>query len=123
MSDLVINKICISCPIGCHLVITKSEKEISKFEITGNRCPKGVQYAESEIFSPKRMVTTTVRLLNSELLRLPVKTDKPISKQLIYDVCDILSSVAVNRPIKRGDIIYRDILSTGIDIIACRTVN
>lgn len=123
MSELIINKICISCPIGCHLVITKSENEVMKFDVTGNRCPKGVLYAESEIFSPTRMVTTTVRLLNSKLLRLPVKTDKPISKHLVFDVCDILGSVTVNVPIKRGDIIYENILSTGINIIACRTVN
>ncbi|GAB6106846.1 DUF1667 domain-containing protein [Fusibacter bizertensis] len=122
MAEQTVNKICISCPIGCHLVITKSLDEDSKLSVTGNRCPKGLKYAESEMTNPTRMVTTTVEILEGEILRLPVRTAKPISKHMIFEVCEALRKVKVNAPVEIGDVIIHNIRSSGVDIIACRSV-
>ena len=73
--------ICITCPRGCHLTVDEVSKKVS-----GNSCPKGEAYGLCEVFDPKRVITSTVVLLGSDLKRLPVRTDKPISKKLIFDV-------------------------------------
>ena len=65
--------ICIECPRGCHLTIDENQK------VTGNGCPRGIQYALNEVTSPTRMVTTTVKVLSEEWSRLPVK---PVMKFL-----------------------------------------
>ena len=50
---------CIMCPMGCEMTVTL---ENGKFAgVTGNSCPRGAKYAETEVTDPRRMLTTTVR--------------------------------------------------------------
>lgn len=55
--------ICITCPLGCHLVVEGTMQEGGDFKVTGNRCMRGAQYAREEILNPRRVVTTTIAAL------------------------------------------------------------
>ena len=107
--------ICITCPRGCHLIVDEE-----KLTVTGNSCPRGAQYGIAEVTNPVRTITSTVKIIGTTINRLPVKTDKPISKKLMFDVMKLLDDVQVTSPIKRGTIIIENVLGTDVNIIACR---
>lgn len=111
------NVTCIVCPMGCRMTVTKVNEE---YNVEGNTCKRGAKYAVEEITNPKRIITSTVRLEGSYLRLLPVKTDGPIPKALIMNVMAVLDKVKVKSPIESGDIIVKDILGTGVNIISTK---
>ncbi len=113
--------ICISCPIGCHLTVTIDGDKVT--EVKGNKCIRGQKYAEKECTHPERTVTTTVRLKDGTLAMLPVKTSTTIPKELIFTCAEALKDVVAEAPVKVGDIIVKNILGTGADIVATRTID
>ena len=66
------------------------------------------------------MLTTTVPINNGMLCLLPVKSNKEIPKDLVKECVIKLSKISVNAPIKCGDLVYKNILGTEVDIIASR---
>ena len=112
--------ICICCPRGCRLNVAAEGGEIK--EISGNRCRRGETYAKEELTHPMRVVTTTVQLNGGKIPMLPVKTSKAIPKALIFDCIDCLRDVSVDPPAAIGDVIKKDDLATGADIIATSTI-
>lgn len=113
------NLTCINCPLGCHLEITQTNNEI---EVVGNKCPRGKQYAIDEVISPKRILTTTVRIRNAIHPCLPVISDKPIPKDKLFDCIKALKDVEVSPPIEINQIIVENILDLDINIVASRTM-
>ena len=111
------NLICICCPKGCHLAVDEINNTV-----TGNTCPRGKEYGLSEVKNPTRILTSTVKIAGGDLKRLPVKTNKPIPKGMIFEVMQEIIKVEVHSPIKAGDIIIENVLGTGSDIIACRSL-
>lgn len=107
--------ICIVCPRGCHLSV--DEKAL---KVNGNSCNRGAIYGINEITNPVRVITSTVKIKNASLKRLPVKTSKAISKSLMFEVIKLLDDVEVTSPIHIGDVILKSILKTDVDIIACK---
>lgn len=108
--------ICIVCPRGCHLTIDDQNN------VTGNFCLRGKEYAINEMTCPKRMVTSTVKINSSSLKRLPVITSKEIKKELIFDVMKEINKVVINAPVKMHQIVIKNVLNSGVDIIATREV-
>jgi len=106
---------CIICPKGCLL-------EVNDNIVTGNLCKRGIIYGLKEATNPERTLTSTITLISSNLKRLPVKTSKPIKKELIMEVNNELKKITVTPPIKRNQVIVHDILGLGIDIISSRTI-
>ena len=113
--------ICIICPNGCEIEVRYSEKGIEK--VSGNLCERGLDYVKKELFSPERSVTSSVEVRNGSLPLVSVKTSKPIPKEKIFAVMDEIASIEVEAPIRIGDVIVRDILGTGADIIATKNVD
>jgi len=111
--------ICIVCPIGCHMSV---EKKGDDFSVTGNGCPRGIAYAKKELTAPSRTITTTVKILNSNFRRLPVKTSSEVPKERMFDVMEEINSVEVEAPVKVGDIILKDVLGLGVDIVSAKTM-
>lgn len=109
--------ICIQCPVGC---IIEVEKEGEKLKIRGNECKRGKEYAMQEMENPKRMVTTTVFVEGGMQKMLPVRSEEEIPKELVRECVKELASVKVKAPIKCGEVIYKNILGTGVNIIASR---
>lgn len=112
--------ICISCPIGCRLEI-KQDKNGS-LAVSGNRCPKGIEYAREEINAPKRIVTTTVALSGENRGRVPVRTDKPLPVEYINSLLQKLHSMQLAHPIDRGSIVIKDYRNSGVDVISSFSV-
>jgi CxxC motif-containing protein len=113
------NLICITCPIGCRLTVVKQGDQMI---VEGNQCKRGIKYAEDELTNPTRMIPTTVVIEGSHLRRLPVRTESPVKKGLIFDCMREINKVVVKAPVKVGDVIIENILNTGVNIIATRSM-
>lgn len=110
------NFTCINCPLGCSVDVTLDEKgEI--IDITGNSCPLGEKYVRNEIKDPRRMVTSTVRLLGSNHYSVSVKTREAIPKNKIFECMKEINETEVTAPVKVGDVAKANIAGTGIDLI------
>ena len=109
---------CIMCPMGCEMTVTL---ENGKFAgVTGNSCPRGAKYAETEVTGARRMLTTTVRIKGGLLPLLPVVSADVLPKGKVADCVVYLRDVIVEAPVKAGDVIVPDILGLGVDIVASR---
>ncbi len=104
---------CIECPRGCSLVVTV-ENGIAT-DVKGNFCPRGKKYAESEVVNPVRILTTTVRASDGRMVS--VKTDAPISKNLLFEAMERLKGVNCSVPIKTGDIVVENFYD-GVNVIS-----
>ena len=113
----MVELICITCPRGCHLKVD------DQLNVTGNTCPRGEVYAKAELTHPVRMVTSSVNIVSKIESRLPVKTKDPIPKELIFKVMEEIYKVSVKAPIKIGDVVIKDVLGTGVDIVACKNID
>lgn len=96
---------CIECPIGCEITVMLGNGKVTS--LTGNSCPRGKLYAEAEVVCPKRVVTSTVRAENGEMI--PVKTDKPIRKDAIFEVMKKINQTTCKMPVKLGDVLVENI--------------
>jgi len=112
--------VCITCPMGCHLKVNDDDK--NNIIVNGNTCPRGRIYGINEVTNPKRMITSSVKVNNGIDLVVSVKTKEAIDKSLIFDVLNELKDVSVDAPIKIGDVIIKNVLNTGVDIVATRNV-
>ena len=115
------NIVCVQCPIGCKIKVELNEDGHIK-SISGNRCPRGVEYAKDEIRDPKRVVPTSIRVLNGELPLASVKTDKPIPKRFIPELMKIVREIKVEAPVRVGDIVVKDLFGTRANLVVTRTV-
>ena len=100
---------CIVCPVGCALRVEQNN-EGEVISVTGNTCPRGAAYGKDEVLHPVRTLTTTVRVRGAERL-LPVKTDRPIPKEKLFEAMEKVNSLSgsVNAPIKIGDVLIDDL--------------
>lgn len=112
--------VCIMCPLGCKLEVTIGGEDITKVE--GYRCKQGIEYARQEAWAPCRILTTTIRTDNPESPLIPVRSDSAIPKDKLEDSMRVISRQLVKVPIKMGEVIVDDILSTGANIIASRSM-
>jgi CxxC motif-containing protein len=113
---------CVTCPKECALKVSLKNGKIEA--ITGNGCKRGITYAEDELFHPKRIITTTVLAISKDNQTvLPVRSNIPMAKDLLLKAMDIIKETIVAAPIKRGDVIIENILNSGVDIIAAKTIN
>lgn len=112
--------LCIGCPLGCRLEVDAVEGDV--LEVRGNSCKRGVAFAEQEHVDPRRVVTTTVAIDGAAWPRLPVRTAGDVPKGVIHDVCRALRTVAVQAPVGLGDVVLADVLGTGVDVVATRTM-
>ena len=102
---MIKNLTCIECPVGCSI-----EVELEKGEVTsvkGNACPRGKLYAEAEVVCPKRVVTSTVRAENGEMI--PVKTDRPVRKDAVFQVMKIINATTCRMPVAIGQVLVENI--------------
>ncbi len=107
---------CIVCPRGCEMDV---EYEKNTFiGVLNNFCSKGEEYARDEIISPKRVVTSTVKVIGGDLLMLPVKTDKPVNKEKIFDIIKKIYQVKVTAPIEINDVLLSNIDDNGANLVA-----
>ena len=106
---------CIGCPRGCTL---KIERDGDGWSVTGNTCPRGKEFAISEMTAPKRTICSTVRTAFPDAPVLPVRVSADIPKDRIFDVMDAIRAVTVTDRIGHGDVVIPNVLGLGVDVIA-----
>lgn len=105
---------CIICPQGCNINVEIENGKVKNIE--GNTCKRGYEYALSEVTNPTRTITTTVKIKNGKML--PVKTDKPVPKELIFDCMKEINKLEIEEPTRIGQVIINNILNTGVNLVA-----
>ncbi|MBU3192149.1 DUF1667 domain-containing protein [Clostridium bowmanii] len=69
------------------------------------------------------ILTTLVRIKGSNLYNVvPVKSSKSINKNLWIECSKALSRIHVGPPLKIGDVVCKNILNTGVDIICTKNI-
>jgi len=109
--------VCIVCPRGCQLKVDDN------LNVTGNFCPRGKEYALQELKDPRRSITSSIRVGNREDMLVSVKTSGSIPKGKIFDVMEEINKLKVDAPTHIGDIVKKDILGLGVDIIITKELN
>ena len=107
--------ICIGCPNGCELDVRKENDEII---VTGNKCPRGIEFAKTELTHPTRSITSSVKTTFKDIPVLSVRTNGEIPKEKIFDVMNEINKVVLDKHIKVGDVIIGNVLDLGVDVIA-----
>lgn len=115
------NLTCIGCPMGCALQAEIEEGVVTK--VLGNTCKKGEDYAKKECTHPTRIVTSSAAVERGELDVVPVKTERDVPKEKIFDVIKEISKVKVKAPIEIEDVIIEDVAHTGVNVIATKKVD
>jgi len=108
--------ICIICPRGCHLTVD------DELNVSGNTCPRGAVYAKQELTHPTRTLTSTVRVVSELEAMLPVKSNKPLPKEKIFEAMEVINKTCVKAPIKIGDVVIKNIFGLDVDIVATKNI-
>lgn len=101
---------CILCPNGCQI-----EQKDGKW--SGNRCPRGAEFAGQEQKEPMRTLTTVLRTAQGTLL--PVRTDRPIPRTDIFSLIGHCKRQRVTAGCKAGDVLEENVMGLGVNLIAC----
>ena len=107
---------CTVCPLGCDITVTGDGENIVSIE--GFSCRRGEEYSRNEFVHPVRILTSSVRMTGGTEPLMPVRSAKPVPKELLLDCVEALRTVCVEAPVHTGDVIMKDILGTGVDMIA-----
>lgn len=110
--------ICIVCPRGCHLRVD----EANDYAVTGNSCPRGAAYGRAELTHPTRVLTSTVRIDGAIHRRCPVKTDRAVPKEKLFEIMDALNGVTLTAPVALGQIVLENVAGTGANVMATRAM-
>jgi len=112
--------ICIVCPTGCRLRVSGDDQR--QLTVSGNECKRGAEYALEEITDPRRTLITTVQIEHASLGRLPVRTNREIPKRSIFPCMEVINRTRVEAPVEIGQVIIPDIMGTGADVVATRSM-
>ena len=111
---------CVTCPIGCEIDVELKDTDVVSIE--GSKCAKGKEFVLQELEEPMRILTTTVRMKGAKWAMLPVRSDEPIPKRLLFAVMKELANIELQAPVKMSDVIVGDIAGTGANIVATRNM-
>lgn len=82
-----------------------------------------IEETNNSINEAEEILTTLVRIKGSDLFNVvPVKSSKPINKNLWIECSKALSRIHVGPPLKIGDVVCKNILNTGVDIICTKNI-
>jgi len=111
---------CIVCPIGCKILVEIDGKQIKN--IDGNKCKRGIDYAEHDALDPRRMLTTSIFVDDGEWPLVSVKSSQLIPKEKVFQVLKEIKKTKVKAPVKSGQEILNNVANTDINIVATKTI-
>ena len=111
---------CVVCPIGCEIDVVHEGSRIISMQ--GNKCEKSMEFVTEELIEPMRILTTTVRIQGSRWPVVPVRTDRAVPKRLFPRIMRQLRHIELEAPVNMLDVVVGDILHTGANIVATRTM-
>jgi CxxC motif-containing protein len=98
------------------------EKTQDGFSVSGNRCKRGIAFAETEMTNPKRTLTTTVRTAFPGVPVLPVRTAGEIPKGKLPELMRFLNTVTIREPLAIGAAAAENVLGLGINVIVTSNI-
>ncbi len=110
---------CINCPMGCRMEVTLEDGAV--ISVKGNTCKRGETYAHQECTQPLRMITAVAPVKNS-FAPVSLKTRTPIPKAKITECMRAIDALELEAPIHAGDVLISDVVGTGVDVIATKSV-
>ena len=111
---------CIVCPIGCRLRVERLQED--QIKVTGNRCKRGIDYAEEEFRDPRRVVTGTCAIRDGDYSRLPVRSSASVPVDAVPAFLNAMYELRLAAPIRAGEEIAADLAGTGIGLIATMSI-
>ena len=118
---------CSTCPSECLLTVEVERDAdgavVEVRSVTGNSCPRGDKFARQELTCPMRVLTTTVAVSGGDEALLPVRTAEAIPLALHAQAMDLIRGLAVDAPIRMGDIVLPNLLDTGTELIASMDID
>jgi CxxC motif-containing protein len=69
-----------------------------------------------------RILTTTVRIQGARWAVIPVRSDKAVPKRLFPHIMKKLRRIKLQAPVSMLDVVVKDIVGTGVNIITTRTM-
>jgi CxxC motif-containing protein len=111
---------CIVCPIGCKISVKTDGKHFDYCD--GYKCKRGIEYAKSEAFDPRRMLTSSVLVIDGEWPLVSVKSSQPVPKDKVFSVLKEIKQIKINAPVKSGQLIIKNVANTNIDIVSTKSV-
>jgi CxxC motif-containing protein len=112
--------VCVVCPIGCEIDVVHDGSKIISME--GNKCEKSEEFVTQELIEPMRILTTTVCIEGLRWPVVPVRTDEAVPKRLFPRIMRQLRRIKLQAPVNILDVVVRDVLRTGANVIATRTM-
>jgi CxxC motif-containing protein len=123
---------CILCPIGCELDVSRVG---DKLEVKGNECDKGLNFAADEVLHPKRNLATsvparaetgaagTLPAAGTSARMISVRLTAGVPREMIFPILAEIAKLRPALPVRRGQVLIANVLGTGADVIATRTVD
>ena len=108
--------ICIGCPMGCRMAVELDGGKV--LSVSGYTCPRGKAYAEKEVTNPRRIVTSTVKVIGGAKERVSCKTAEDIPKDKIAEVMEEINKACVEAPVIIGEVLIPNVAGTGVDVVA-----
>ena len=112
---------CIVCPIGCKIMVKTDGSSCEIIE--GEKCKRGVEYAQHEALDPRRMLTTSVRVEDGVWPLVSVKSSLPVPMDKLCSVLKEIKKTRIKTPVRSGQIIIKNVAKTNIDVVATKAVN
>ncbi len=107
---------CTTCPIGCAIAVEGDGKTIMSME--GAACKRGLKFATAEYTHPERILTSLVKVEGSEVPLAPIRSVRPVPKELLFKCMDEIRAVVLPKPVRAGDVVIANICGTGVDMVA-----
>jgi CxxC motif-containing protein len=111
---------CVLCPVGCELEVSRGES--SDVQVIGNQCDKGIPFAVEEVLHPKRNLATSVPVRGTAATMVSVRLSGRVPRDMIFPILAEIARLRPEAPVRRGQVLIADVLGTGVDVIATRTV-
>jgi len=112
--------LCIVCPESCEMEVVEKD---GTFVFPTGICHRGQDYARQEIVDPRRILTTTVKLIGGEVQMLPVRTTQPIPREKLLKAMDQIAGITAEAPVQARDVVIPDVAGSGVALIASRSVD
>lgn len=111
---------CVLCPVGCELEIGKDAA--GEIQVQGNQCDKGIPLATEEVLRPVRNLATSVPLRGTAARMISVRLSRPVPREMLFPILAEIGKLRPEPPVRRGQVLIADVLGSGADVIATRTI-
>lgn len=111
---------CIICPNGCE--ITAEIEDGRALSVDGASCKRGREYVNQELTNPHRNIASSILLEGGALSLVSVRLSRPIPKEKIFDVMEVIKKARLKAPVYEGQVAIAKVLGLESDVIVTKNV-